>query len=55
MRKVYLKVVQTVIVNTDCEDINEVMDNLDFTVYSDADDTDVLDHEVKSWEVLDSD
>lgn len=54
MSKVYIKVVQNIIVDTDLTDVADIIDNLDFSVCSDTENALVLDHEIDSFYVTDS-
>ena len=52
-RKVYIKVVTRLIVRVDDgQEIDEVMENMDYNFQSD--DADVEDTEIRNWEVIDS-
>ena len=55
MRKVYVKVVTRLLIRADDgQDIDEVLENMDYDFTSTNDGTDIEDTVIQHWEIIDS-
>ncbi len=54
MSKVYLKVEMRVIVDTDLESVDDIVENLDFDITPNSENVEVYDTEIQNFHVEDS-
>jgi len=54
MSKVYMDITLRVIVETDLENPNDIVDNLDINVSPDSEEVEVYDHEVENFNIVDA-
>jgi hypothetical protein len=54
MSKVYLKVELSIIVDTDLQGADNIMDNIDINVTSNSENVDVMDSEVNNFQITDA-
>ena len=54
MSKVYLKVELSIIVDTDLQGVDNIMDNIDINVTSNSENVDVMDSEVNNFQITDA-
>lgn len=54
MRKVSVQLTVSMLIHMDGEDVQEVLENMDYNFISQADTADIIDTEITDWKVVDS-